>query len=90
MPGGLSAWTFLGSAKGIGPWIAILALAFYVGSDHATIVSRQDALAHADTVNMVNVRGDLWRIQKQVDTIAVRQQREMCYIIHNVGPECAK
>ncbi len=90
MPGSVSVWSFLGSIKGVGPWIGVLAIAFYVGSDHASITNRLDNLARTDTVNMVTIHQDLRELRRGIDTLTARQQRITCYLIQNRGPECAK
>lgn len=79
-----------GFAKAVSPWVGIVAIAFYVGSDRATIDSKMAALAHADTTNMVVIHGALHDLSVKVDSVAAGQRQLTCYILNNRSPECRR
>ena len=86
MPGGLSSGGVLGLLKT--PWMGLVVIALFVGGDHATISNKLDG--KADTVAVVLLKHELREQSVKLDTVIARQQRVLCYLVHNAGPECAK
>jgi len=88
MPGGVSAGGVIGLLKT--PWIGVVVLAFFVGTDHATTSNRLDILAHTDTVTVQTIHRDLRDIIINQDSLSAREHRHFCYLSHNIGSECAR
>ena len=86
MPNGLSVSTLFGLVKN--PWMGVVALAFLLGWDRSSLESKVDS--KADTVAVLLVRHDFHELTTKVDTVMARQQRILCYLIQNRGPECMK
>ena len=66
----------------------MVVIALFVGGDRATVESKLNG--KADTVSVMLLKHELKEQGVKMDTVIVRQQRVLCYLVKNQGPECAK